>query len=63
MLAEVGQPTALARGGNGHGPAVPSGVAIDSHLVGEAARIGWETRRCQITAQSPSVCGVIVVGR
>ena len=32
---------------------------IDSHFVAEAFRTGWLTRRCQTTAHSPSVCGVM----
>ena len=34
------------------------GEAVDSHLVGINCRAGCETRRCQTTAQRPSVCGV-----
>src|SRR3984893_18788026 len=34
----------------------------DSHLVGFSLSFGWETRRCQITAHRPSVCGVMCSG-
>ena len=38
---------------------VPDGRhRIDSHLAPFAASAGCDTRRCQITAASPSVCGV-----
>ena len=34
----------------------------DSQRVATLARAGWVTRRCQTTAQSPSVCGVMWSG-
>jgi hypothetical protein len=38
------------------------GVAERSHLVDDRCKWGWETRRCQTTAHSPSVCGVTRCG-
>src|SRR5262249_23283661 len=35
------------------------GQGTDSHLVAARCRAGWLTRRCQSTAHSPSVWGVI----
>ena len=42
--------------------AVSGRGSVDSHLVADRLRRGWLTRRCQTTAQSPSVCGVIRSG-
>src|SRR5438552_3375726 len=37
-------------------------ATVDSHFVAARMRAGWLTIRCQTTAHSPSVCGVIRSG-
>ena len=46
---------------NGEAPGAADGLGqgIDSHLVLLTCNVGCETRRCQTTAQSPSVWGVM----
>src|SRR5690242_7899676 len=42
--------------------AAPATYFVDSHLVAFTFKAGWLTKRCQTTAHSPSVWGVIRSG-